>query len=35
MAWCEGSLKISSLREAGKEAILVVLVAGNRFGKIR
>jgi CRP/FNR family cyclic AMP-dependent transcriptional regulator len=30
----EGSFKISSLREDGKEAILVVLEAGNWFGEI-
>jgi CRP/FNR family transcriptional regulator, cyclic AMP receptor protein len=30
----EGSLKISTLREDGREAILVVLEAGNWFGEI-
>ena len=30
----QGSFKISSLREDGKEAILVVLEAGNWFGEI-
>src|SRR4051812_15930441 len=30
----EGSFKISTLREDGKEAILVVLEAGNWFGEI-
>lgn len=30
----QGSLRISSLREDGKEAILVVLDAGNWFGEI-
>ena len=34
MAWSTGSFKISSLREDGKEAILVVLEAGNWFGEI-